>query len=151
RNLKTRATVQWNPETREADKQNIQLQYKNDNQLIFNMAYRYRYDPVNINNNLEQSDVSFNWPINNQYSVFSRWNRSLIEKRDIETLFGIEYDSCCWSVRLLGQRYLTTIDNITSHDSSIMLQLILKGLGSVSDKQATNIIKNSIPGYQSDY
>ncbi|MDH5767050.1 MAG: LPS assembly protein LptD, partial [Gammaproteobacteria bacterium] len=37
RNLKTRATVQWNPETREADKQNIQLQYKNDNQLIFNM------------------------------------------------------------------------------------------------------------------
>ena len=150
-NFKSRATVQWNPETREADKQSIQFNYKNNEQQILNMGYRFRRDPVDETNNLEQTDFSFNWPINNQYSVFSRWNRSLTEKRDIETLFGIEYDSCCWSMRILGQRYLKNTDGNDVHDSSIMIQLILKGLGSVSDKEASNIIKQAILGYQSDY
>ena len=150
-NFKSRASVQWNTETREADKQSIQFNYKNDAQQIVNIAYRFRRDPVDETNNLEQTDVSFNWPINNRYSVFSRWNRSLTEKRDIETLFGIEYDSCCWSMRILGQRYLKNTSSNDFHDSSIMFQLILKGLGSVSDKEASNIIKQAILGYQSDY
>ncbi|MDH5734899.1 MAG: LPS assembly protein LptD, partial [Gammaproteobacteria bacterium] len=150
-NFKSRATVQWNPETREADKQSIQFSYKNDARQIINLGYRFRRDPVDEINNLEQADMSFNLPISNQYSVFSRWNRSLTENRDIETLFGIEYDSCCWAMRILGQRYLKTVDGNDFHDSSIMFQLILKGLGSVSDKEASNIIKQSILGYQSDY
>ncbi|MCW8854841.1 MAG: LPS assembly protein LptD [Gammaproteobacteria bacterium] len=150
-NFKSRATVQWNPETREADRQSFQINYKNDARQIVNLGYRFRRDPVDETNNLEQTDFSFNWPINNQYSIFSRWNRSLTEKRDIETLFGIEYDSCCWSMRILGQRYLKTTDTNDFHDSSIMFQLILKGLGSVSDKEASNIIKHAILGYQSDY
>lgn len=150
-NLKSRATVQWDTETREADKQSLQFHYINKDQLIFNLGYRFRRDPVDETSNLEQTDFSFHWPVNNQYSVFSRWNRSITEKRDIETLFGIEYDSCCWAMRIMGQRYLINTDNNASHDSAIMFQLILKGLGSVSDKEASNIIKHAILGYQSDY
>lgn len=145
-----RANAQWNTETSESDKRSVQLHYQNNDNRIFNLAYRFRRDPIDPLNNLEQTDLSFSWPLSQVYTLMARWNYSLTDKRDIETLFGIEYDACCWAMRLVAQRYLTD-DTIEPYDSSIMLQLIFKGLGSVHGKQATNTLKQAILGYQSEY
>ena len=42
-----------------------------------------------------------------------------------EIYAGLEYDSCCWRMRVSGQRYLP--GDSTEHDRAIMLQLELKG------------------------
>ena len=145
-----RASVLWNTDTDEADKRSIQLNYKQPDNRLFNIAYRFRRDAADATNNLEQTDVSFSWPINRLYSMVGRWNYSITEKRDIETLFGIEYQSCCWAMRLVTQRYLTD-DLLEPYDSSVMFQLVLKGLGSVHGKKTTDTLKHAILGYQSDY
>jgi len=149
-NWSARASVLRNTETGESDKRSLQLHYQNDDKRIFNIAYRFRRDPVDELNNLEQTDVSFSWPLGSVYTVMGRWNYSLTDERDIETLFGIEYNSCCWAMRLVGQRYLTD-NSVEPYDTSVMLQLIFKGLGSIHGKQATNTLKNAILGYQSEY
>ncbi|TNF37438.1 MAG: LPS-assembly protein LptD, partial [Gammaproteobacteria bacterium] len=147
-NWSTRFTVQWDPEQDKTDQRGMQIKYQSQGNRIVNLGYRFRRDPVDETNNLEQTDFSFIWPVTSVYSLLGRWNYSLTEERDIEALFGIEYDSCCWAMRIVGQRYLKD-DN--SHDASLMLQLIFKGLGSVTDKQTTTTLKNAILGYQPEY
>ena len=95
--------------------------------------------------------MALSWPLNNQFSILARWNYSITEERDIETLFGIEYESCCWAMRLFTQRYLQEFNDTEVHNSTVMFQLILKGLGSVVHKEATNALKDAILGYQSEY
>jgi LPS-assembly protein len=139
-------TVQVNNDTKKIDIANISLQYQQSGNRIFNIAYRYRRDIE-----LEQTDFSFSWPITNNYSFLSKWNYSVTERRDIETLFGIEYESCCWAMRLVSQRYLKNPDTDDPYSSSIMLQLILKGLGSVVHKDIDDDLNRAILGYQSEY
>lgn len=149
-NWRARATYQWNAETDTSDKRSMQLNYAASDEALFNIGYRFHRDPLDENDNLEQTDISFAWPFATNYSLLSRWNYSITEERNIEALVGIEYESCCWAVRLISQRYLTD-DTDEPYDSSIMFQFVLKGFGSVSDKQATSTLKHAILGYQPDY
>ena len=101
-------------------------------------------------NEIRQTDVSFIAPINNEFSAFGRWNYSLEHDRDIEAIAGISYDSCCWSVQLMAQRSLKYINNIEEYDNAFMVQLVLKGLGSVSGNKVSNTLEHAILGYNED-
>lgn len=144
-NWQARNTVQWDGTTHEAERRNFLLQYRRDNRHIFNIGYRFlREDLVET---LEQTDLALVWPLSQRYTWFSRWNYSRTEHRDIDVLTGIEYESCCWAMRLLARRFLQDDDN---YESSVMLQLIFKGMGSAGDKTASQILERAILGYQSD-
>lgn len=148
-NWRASATLQWNPQSRQTDKRLLQLSYAKDNQNIFNLGYRFRRNPANETLNLEQSDISWRWPIGNRYALLARWNYSLTDQRDIDTIFGLEYESCCWSLRLITQSYLNdTVNNL--YDNSIRIQLNFKGFGSISDRKTNDILKRAIIGYQPD-
>jgi len=142
---RARATYQWDTETSASDKRSMQLNYAPSEDAVFNIGYRFHRAE-----NLEQTDVSFAWPFAKNYSLLSRWNYSLTDERDIATLVGVQYESCCWALRLLSQRYLRD-DTEEPYGSSIMLQFVLKGFGSISDKEATDSLKHAILGYQPDY
>lgn len=139
-----RNTVQWDGITHEGERRNFLLQYRRDNRHIFNIGYRYlREGDIET---LEQTDAALVWPLSKRYTLLTRWNYSLTEERDIDMLTGLEYESCCWAMRLVARRFLQDDD---SYDSSVMLQLIFKGMGSAGDKKASLILENAILGYQS--
>ncbi|MDQ1363942.1 MAG: LPS-assembly protein [Pseudomonadota bacterium] len=140
-----RNTVQWDGITHEGERRNLLVQYRSDNRHIFNIGYRYLRE--GDTETLEQTDLALVWPLSKRYTLLSRWNYSITEESDIDMLTGVEYESCCWAMRLLARRFLQD-DN--SHDSSVMLQLIFKGLGSAGDKKASQILESAILGYQSD-
>ncbi len=148
-----RATYQWNTDTDTSDKRSIQLSYAASEEAVFNVGYRFTRNPNNQpENNIEQTDISFAWPFARNYSLLGRWNYDIGLEQDIETLVGIEYESCCWAVRLLSQRYLSLNNNQDDpYRTSIMLQFVLKGFGSISDKEATTTLKRAILGYQPDF
>ena len=148
-NWKSSITLQWNPESRQTDKRLYQFSYARDNQNIFNIGYRFRRNSSNEDLNLEQSDISFRWPLAHGYALLSRWNYSLTDARDIDKIFGLEYESCCWSLRLITQSYLSDV-NEDIYDDSIRFQLIFKGFGSISDRKTNDILKRAIIGYQPD-
>lgn len=146
-----RITYQLNTDTDKSDKRSIQLGYAASDEAVFNVGYRFTRNLSDETQNIEQTDVSFAWPFARNYSLLGRWNYDVTFERDIETLVGIEYESCCWAIRLLSQRYRRLNNDVDPYRTSIMLQFVLKGFGSVSDKAATNTLKQAITGYQPDF
>jgi LPS-assembly protein len=47
----------------------------------------------------------------------------------LELLAGIEYESCCWAVRLTAREYIR--DREVTKQTAVFLELHLKGLGSL--------------------
>jgi len=137
----TRAGLQWDPHDSNTDQSLAQLGYRDDENHVFNAAYRLR-DGVT-----EQTDLAVFWPLNEQWSLVARHNYSLQEDRLIEALAGVEYGRCCWKVRAIARK-LTDGDG-NDHNMSFMLQLELNGLGRFGD-DIDNALERSIYGYGTD-
>ncbi len=143
---KSNIDLQWDTNHNKFAKENYFLHYKSDAKHLFNIGYRKRL--VNNILDIEQTDVSFVYAINRRYTAFARWNYSLIDNRGIHSILGLAYDNCCWSLQIFTQRRLqnsNTIDN--EFDNSILIQFVLKGLGSLSGSKARTTLKESIHGY----
>ena len=141
------ASTQWNTDTDQSERGNFLLHYQSDPEHIFNLGLR---SDRSINNEIRQTDLSFIAPINNDFSVFGRWNYSLEHDHDIEAIAGISYDSCCWSVQFMSQRRLKYNTTTEEYDNAFMIQLVLKGLGSVSGNKVSNTLEHAILGYNED-
>ena len=138
--------LQWDPVNSELSQENYFLHYQSGSRSIFNIGYRNRLQDQQLD--IEQTDTSFVYPFNMNYSGFFRWNYSLKDNKDIDTIAGIAYDSCCWSIQVLGQRRIknTTTDD-DAYDNSILVQFVFKGLGSLSGNKARTTLEQSIYGY----
>ncbi|MEM6819553.1 MAG: LPS assembly protein LptD [Pseudomonadota bacterium] len=131
---------QWNAERSTTTKSEVRLQYRPGNKRVVNLAYRFRED------SLEQGDVSFSWPLASRWNIVGRYNYSLRDKVSLERFFGLEYESCCWGVRVVSRRFISRRDGTA--DTAISVQLELKGLTSVGDP-ADQLLEQGILGYQS--
>ncbi len=133
------------------ERNSVRFQYQSENKFILNMAYRYRrrdIEPIdtltNRRESLEQSDISMVLPINEHWRAVTRWNYDLQEKRNLEQLIGVEYDTCCWKLRLAGRRYNQNTDE--DYNNTIELQLVLKGLGQIGSPIG-ELLERGIRGY----
>ena len=145
------ASALWDTHDDHTERNSLRFQYRAENDFILNMSYRYRrrdlepIDPVtNRRSSLEQSDISMVLPINDNWRAVSRWNYDLQEKRNLELLAGIEYDTCCWKIRLAGRRYNQNTDE--DYNNSIELQLVLKGLTQIGSPIG-ELLERGIRGY----
>jgi LPS-assembly protein len=147
------ATTLYDTHDDHTERSSVRFQYNNNNGLIFNMGYRYRrsdIEPIDVDSNvresLEQSDISLVLPINEHWRAVSRWNYDLQEKRNLEQLIGVEYDTCCWKLRLAGRRFNQNTDE--DYNNSIELQLVLKGLGQIGSPIG-ELLERGIRGFDS--
>ncbi|MCK4704530.1 MAG: LPS assembly protein LptD, partial [Gammaproteobacteria bacterium] len=141
------ASTQWDTDINQSQRGNFLVHYQSDSKHIFNLGLR---SDSSITPEIRQTDLSFIAPISNSYSAFGRWNYSLENDHDIESIAGISYDSCCWSVQLMAQRSLKYINNIEEYDNTFMVQLVFKGLGSVSGNKVSDTLEHAILGYNED-
>jgi len=137
---RARTTVQWDPEDSRTEKLAFVLNYRPDNGTVVNLGYRRRLAITDV----EQTDVSFQYPITERWSVLGRWNYSLESDQTLELVGGVEYDSCCWGLRVGGRRFIRNVRG--DFDTAFFVQIHLKGLaglGSVGE----SFLRNQIPGY----
>jgi len=132
---------QWGVEDSGTTRSEARIQYRPQANKIVNVAYRFRRD------SLEQGDVSWSWPLTQKWNFVGRYNYSLRDQELLEQLVGLEYESCCWGLRLVSRRYLTTRDG--TRDNSFGLQLVLKGVSSVGTS-ADTMLEHGILGYSAD-
>jgi LPS-assembly protein len=125
--LSARATLLWDAQADATAQGTFDVRYLQDRQRVLRLGYRYTQDAQ------EQVDVAGLWPLTDRWGVAGRWLHSLRDGITLETLAGIEYQSCCWNLRLVQQRFR---DSVTApdFDSVLWLQLELKGLASVGDR-----------------
>ena len=132
---------QWGSEGQGTIRSLARLQYRPQNNKIVNLAYRFRRDSI------EQGDVSVSWPITKSWNFVGRYNYSFRDRESLEQFFGLEYESCCWGLRMISRRFLSTRDG--TRDTSFGLQLVLKGMMSVGTA-ADKMLERGILGYSPD-
>jgi LPS-assembly protein len=128
------------------------LRYFGTDNRILNLAYRFwRTDPEIpfLDENLQQTDVAFVWPLGARWHVLGRWNYDLEEQRDLELLAGFEYESCCWKLRVAGRRFIVDdeIGDEAEYNNSIEVQLVLKGLTQLGSPLG-ELLERGILGYE---
>lgn len=136
------AGLQWDIEESTTDKSVVSLRWQPDRRTVVNAGYRFVRDAS------EQTDFSFRWPVNANWSAIGRWNYALADERTLEVFGGIEYESCCWAVRAVARRHLAT--TLGEYNTGLFVQLELKGLAGVATGPG-DFLERSIPGYQRGY
>ena len=132
---------QWGSDGSGAVQSEARIQYRPASNKILNLAYRFRRET------LEQGDLSWSWPISSSWNFVGRYNFSFRDRESLEEFFGLEYESCCWGLRLVSRRHISTRDG--TRDSSVGLQLVLKGMTSVGTA-ADKLLERGILGYSAD-
>ncbi len=133
------AAALWDTQDDQFNRSSVRFQYKSARNFIFNVSHRFnRMD-------FSQSDVSFIYPVSNQWRAVGRWKFDLKESRDLDLLGGIEYDTCCWKLRFAGRRF--TNDSQGDYNNSIQVQFTFKGLTSLGSP-ITEQLERSIRGYE---
>ncbi|MBI3547090.1 MAG: LPS-assembly protein LptD [Gammaproteobacteria bacterium] len=124
-NWYARANADWNRADDHMQKYSIYLQYNPAKNRIINVGKRF------ARNELEQSDISTEWPIAGRWTFRARSLYSLRDSRNVESSAGVEYNACCWAFRIMSGRRLfidTAHDNAATQKRSIMFELELTGL-----------------------
>jgi len=129
---------QWSGGDGGTTQSRARLQYRPQSNKILNFSYRFRRE------SLEQGDVSWSWPLLQSWNFVGRYNYSFRDDEVLEQFYGLEYESCCWGLRLVSRRYISTRDG--TRDSSFGLQLVLKGMTSVGTA-ADSLLERGILGY----
>ncbi len=77
-----------------------------------------------------------------QTSLIGRWLYDMDNEETAGTLVGVEYNSCCWNLQLVAQRYRTRDEGL---DTRVLFQIQLLGLGGSGD--AGDTVRDAIPGF----
>jgi LPS-assembly protein len=141
RRWRVSAGAQWDPRETRTDRNTVAVRYQPDDRRVLNLAYRFVRDAV------EQTDLSFAWPVAQHWRAVGRWNYSLEGSTTLETFAGVEYEDCCWGFRVGGRRYLNSFGG--EHNTAVFAQLVLKGLTALGD--AREFLSRSIPGYRNEF
>lgn len=155
--LNLRASLVWDPYSDEVNSGNLQTSYTRDDGSIYNIGYSYRRPLTLVTEQAptEQLHFSAYFPVGRSWSFFAGVNYSIEEHTSVEDMFGVEYDSCCWKIRLLHLRYYDTaagelnpnFSNPTlRREDSTQVQLVLKGMGGFGSR-ASSIMKDMIRGF----
>jgi LPS-assembly protein len=149
--------VQYNPKTRQSDRSSFGVRYNPGNYHVISAAFRLQRDIS------KQIDVGWQWPINDlwgdkgldlgagqgqgggRYYSVGRLNYSMLDKKLVDSIIGVEYDGCCWISRVVLQR---SQSSITTSNTRLLFQLELVGFSRLG-VSPLDTLKSSIPHYQS--
>ena len=158
--------LEWDSGDNAFEVENYQFQYQSDVDRILNLGYRYRdgsfqnngarLNAPGLDRTINQTDLSGIWPLNDTWALIGRWNYDHANKRNLETLAGVEYENCCWTMRVVARKW---IDNdalyfggiaggIEDYNTGVFVQFELKGLGSLLGGNVAGILNNGITGYR---
>ena len=113
------AATQWSPDTNEFVRTGAALRYRSGD-TTYDLGYRFR---LGI---LQQIDTSLRLPLFDTWRFAGRLRYSIRDREALESLAGVEYDSCCWSVQVSWRRFIANSSGAFSN--GVYMQLQLKGL-----------------------
>jgi LPS-assembly protein len=137
--------LQWDPTQDQLSRGTFRARYQPNPDAVLNASYRF------VRDRLEQVDLSGRWPVDHRLALVARWNWEVPEQRLLEGFAGLEYNSCCWAVRALAQRFLNNdTPGEEEYSTGVFLQLELKGLAGLGDETA-ELLRQQIPGYRNTF
>lgn len=160
----TGATFQYNPYTSQWDRMQVMTRWRPQRLATLSLSYRYQINPppdaIYQTPGQNQISASAQWPLTNRWYTVGRidysFNKvdapSLIDPtvtvampKVTQAILGLEYKGdCCWSGRMVFQRYVVSADQT---NTGVFFQLELGGLGALG-QNPMGMLGKSIPDYQ---
>ena len=141
--LTARMGGSWPRGASELEQSYLSTVYRSENGTVFHAdMVRYPWS------NLEAYDLGAFVPVTKKWAVFGRKRHDQQHDRNVESFLGIEYQSCCMTVRILGRKYLRPdltggLANL-NQNTSVLLQISLKGLGTLGSR-LESVLSRGIP------
>ena len=152
------STVQYNPKTGRSIRSTIGARYSPGNYRTVSAAYRLQRGTS------EQLDIGWQWPLNdlwgdkgkelgagrgqggNRWYTVGRLNYSLQDRKLVDTVVGLEYDSCCWIGRVVLERLQS---GVTTANTRLLFQIEFVGFSRLSlGSSPLDTFKQHVPRYQ---
>lgn len=138
----------WDPNVDQTNNMSLNLNYHRDDQHIFSIGYQL----VNENDSPQYSDVTLGyfWPLGHRWSALGYTYYNIQQHRPDSYYVGFQYSTCCWAIRLITQKQFSGIDTQSSHNqyqTGYYVQLLLKGLGAVGNRNTDALLTSTLPGY----
>ena len=175
--LSTQLSYERDPDLSRSNRGFFSIKYRSDNKRLFSLLYANTNHEVQRDSqyqhfqNEEETRLSFFWPLTQssaqggapRWHLVGSWNYGWDENKTIETLAGLEYNSCCWKLRLAFRRHLKDPRLVVSQaadgspmthftqagESGVFLEFQLKGLGSLG-RRLDSLYEDTIFGYRAD-
>ena len=147
-----RGGVQYDTEQSEVSSGNSAVEYRKQG-FIGQLNYRFVRDEMFIydapykQTDINQLGAVMTLPLAQEWKAIGAYYRDLEQNINIDRLFGVQYDSCCWSVNVVME-WENKPDNATltaEQDKRIGLQFQMKGLGSVGSGTAYSMNTKLLP------
>lgn len=151
-------TLLWDSRQDLIEEGSLSLHHRRGNNTLYNLGYVYRRDGASTIEagirDLSQGSASVLLPISERWRLMASYRYDVEEHRALDHVAGLQYEDCCWMVRVLYQQtfddeFIDTTSNriVTEQDYAFIVEFQLKGLGSLGNK-AESLLKETFLGYE---
>ncbi|MFQ3196945.1 MAG: LPS-assembly protein [Paraglaciecola sp.] len=145
--------IQVSTQTNQLERSSLALEYQLARDKMLQMSHRYVRDLSG--EKISQLGLTASWPITPNWQWVGRWYRDIDRHRTIESYTGVQYESCCWALRIVAQRHLTSrfdengVQSTDEFDSGIALQFLFKGMS--GNSSGSEMLREGLFGYRQPY
>ncbi|MCP4469188.1 MAG: LPS assembly protein LptD [Gammaproteobacteria bacterium] len=129
----------YDPDESNVTDRNFSVNYS-DRGFATNFAYYF------TENKLEQALVSMAYPIDERWAIVTKVHHSLKFDEPVENLLGINYESCCWGLKILAGQTGDNKNDFAETENSIYFEFTFKGLSQAGQDIDARLFE-AIPGY----
>lgn len=148
----------WDVYKKSTNNAEANFHYEPAKNHIVRLGYSYLVDGNLITNErgitslgaLHQATGAYAWPINENWSSVGVYSYNISEGYNMVAFLGLQYETCCWAMRTYAGRAFNslTLDKTQpTYNNSVYVQVLLKGLGTISSNDPASTIKTYLPGY----
>jgi len=148
--------IQFNQDQSKITQSKSTIDYRYSDNKIVQLSHRYVKE---INDGkLNQLGMQAFWPINHQWTFVGNYYRDINLNRTIESFVGLQYESCCWALRVQAYRQLKaqydedlTQSQQQTFDTGINFSFQIRGLGASGKQQAQEMLSQGLFSYRRPY
>jgi LPS-assembly protein len=149
--------LQYDSSNERMVKSNVTLDYIADDKSLIQLNHRYSREVSDYE--IAQIGVLGTTPIDDKWKLIASYYRDINKHHMIEANFGLQYESCCWAVRMVAKRQINTnlelalndLSQPPTFDNGIAVQFVLKGFGEGAGFSVSDMLSNGIFGYRRPY
>ena len=144
---------EYNNHEGRTDRFSIGVRHQPDEAKVISASYRYVRSGIGgTTEPVSQIDIAGQWPLSPRWYAVGRYNYSTRDKKLLEAIAGLEYNSGCWSARFVAQR-LQAVPNAYGlpgvagkPNTTFFFQLELNDFASIGSNPI-QLLRRSIPGF----
>lgn len=146
------ADALWTPDLEHSTQFSASFNYLPESRdRLANIGYNFRREDPSLGQEaLRQAHFSFVQPVGMSWQLLGLWQYDLRGNEVQEALAGLQYEACCWKLRVFDRRFLADPDDLSPgarrERHAFFIEVELKGLAGISGS-VKNLLSNTMFGY----